>query len=200
MKLCENGIHFFKHLVFALDYFVKGNEVAEVEVGDYISDTFKACTNKCTIIRIIPYSELQSLIDNKNNSGDYNSKDRNSGNRNSGILNSGNRNSGNRNSGDYNSGYYNSGYYNSGNHNSGNGYRNFFCTKTKYFLFDIEVKSIPIQILDLNMDWFSLDQNQSYKESWSKCPENILNILKSIPEFKIPENQEKFFEITGIRL
>jgi len=141
------------------------------------------------------------------NSGNYNSGNYNSGNRNSGYYNSGNYNSGHRNSGYYNSGYHNSGNYNSGNYNSGDynsgncnsgdGYINYFCEKTKYFLFDIEVDNIPTKIKNLNMSWFNLD-NKTYKEAWLECPEEVLNTIKSIDV--IMENKEKFFNITGIRL
>ena len=92
---------------------------------------------------------------------------------------------------------YNSGDYNSGNCNSGDGYINYFCEKTKYFLFDIEVDNIPTKIKNLNMSWFNLD-NKTYKEAWLECPEEVLNTIKSIDV--IMENKEKFFNITGIRL
>ena len=131
------------------------------------------------------------------NSGYYNSGYCNSGNGNSGYCNSGNGNSGRYNSGNRNSGDYNSGDYNSGNCNSGGGYINYFCEKTKYFLFDIEVDEIPNQIKYLNMSWFNL-QNKTYKEAWAKCPKNILKTIKSIDV--IMENKEKFFHITGIQL
>jgi len=133
------------------------------------------------------------------NSGNYNSGYYNSGNCNSGNYNSGNYNSGGCNSGNYNSGYYNSGNYNSGGCNSGNGHLNYFCTKRKYFLFDIEVNKIPEKILNLDMSWFNLN-NKTYKEAWNECPIDIINILKSIPEFNIKENKIKFKEITGIDL
>jgi hypothetical protein len=146
------------------------------------------------------------------NSGNYNSGDYNSGNRNSGNRNSGNRNSGNYNSGNYNSGYRNSGYrnsgnrnsgnYNSGDYNSGNGYINYFCTKTRLFLFDIEVEEIPPSLLNLNMSWFKLEEKrkEGYLKAWSKCPVKILEIFRNIPEFQKEENKNKFKEITGISL
>jgi hypothetical protein len=164
------------------------------------------------------------------NSGDCNSGDKNSGNYNSGNYNSGNCNSGNYNSGNYNSGSYNSGYYNSGsynsgdynsgynnsgnnnsgnynsgyknsgNYNSGYGYQNYFCTETKYFLFDIEVPKDTIkQASNLDMSWFSLEE-KSYKEAWKSCPKEILKYLKSLPEFQTGEAKQKFKEITGLDL
>jgi len=133
------------------------------------------------------------------NSGGYNSGDCNSGSYNSGVYNSGVYNSGGYNSGSYNSGSYNSGVYNSGGYNSGS-YKNFFCTEKKLFLFDIEVRSIPTKILKLDMSWFSLEKNNTYKKAWEKCPKEIINILKSIPEFNIQKNKSKFKEITGIDL
>jgi hypothetical protein len=133
------------------------------------------------------------------NSGNYNSGDYNSGYYNSGYYNSGNRNSGDYNSGDYNSGHYNSGDYNSGDYNSGNGYHNYFCTRTKYFLFDIEVKEIPSKLRYLDMSWFSLE-NKSYKEAWKQCPMDILETLSNIPEFQTDEAKKKFTEITGLTL
>jgi len=159
------------------------------------------------------------------NSGNRNSGDRNSGYYNSGYYNSGNLNSGNLNSGNFNSGYCNSGYrnsgnrnsgnfnsgnFNSGNFNSGNGYINFFCTKKRYFLFDIEINEIPEKLKNLDMSWFIFDNNNNnnnnnnnkdnYIKTWGKCPNNILNILRKIPEFQIEENKIKFKEITGLDL
>jgi hypothetical protein len=138
------------------------------------------------------------------NSGYYNSGNRNSGHHNSGYYNSGdynsgNRNSGHHNSGNYNSGNHNSGNYNSGHHNSGDGYINYFCTKTRYFLFDVEINRIPPQLVNLDMSWFDLN-NKSYKDAWSMCPQHVLNVLRTIPEFNIPTNKAKFKEITGIDL
>jgi len=143
------------------------------------------------------------------NSGNYNSGDKNSGYKNSGYKNSGYKNSGNYNSGDNNSGYKNSGNnnsgdYNSGNYNSGDGYRDFFCTKTKYFLFDVEVKKETIDKFN-NIDmysWFELNESSidGYKKAWEKCPENVLDELKKIPQFKLKKNKAKFKEITGINL
>jgi PPE-repeat protein len=142
------------------------------------------------------------------NSGNYNSGNRNSGSCNLGDYNSGNRNSGNYNSGNYNSGGYNSGNsnlgdynsgnYNSGNYNLGNGYKSYFCTETKYFLFDIEVNIETIILLnDLNMSWFLLENN-SYKQAWKACPEELLNKLRKIPEFQTKSAKAKFKAITGI--
>ena len=150
------------------------------------------------------------------NSGNYNSGDRNSGNCNSGYYNSGHCNFGDYNSGDHNSGHYNSGDYNSGDfnsgdfnsgahnsghYNSGDGYRNFFCTKTRYFLFDTEV---PRQVIDKvmridMMSWFSLD-GRTYKEAWAECPADILDAFREIPEFQTDTAKRKFKEITGLSL
>jgi len=346
LELCENGIHFFRHLCFAVNYFGDQTRIFEIEViGDIIEDTCKACTNHIKIGRLIPKSEIEQKIDmnsntgkcnsgshnsgshnagnynsgnynsgshnsgNKNsgnynsgnynsgnensgdenlgnyNSGDYNSGNKNSGNKNSGNFNSGdgnsgdynsgdknlgwrnsgnfnsgnynssnynsgdensgNKNSGNKNSGDENSGNYNSGDYNSGDkntgnnnlghyntgdnnlghfntgnfntgnknsgnynlgsHNSGNcssgdGYHNYFCTETKYFLFDIEVSSKTIdKVKRINMDWFNRTK-KTYKEAWAECPEIVLNKFRSIPEFQTESAKKKFEEITGLKL
>ena len=220
LVMCANGFHFFEHLCFAVNYLESDNVICEVEaVGDVIQDSFKLCTNKLRIIRRVTKIELKKALDDNNNSGHYNSGYYNSGDHNSGYYNSGDRNSGYYNSGYYNSGYYNSGnhnsghcnsgdynsghcnsgHYNSGDYNSGDGYINFFCTKTRYFLFDIEVDAIPTQIRQLPMSWFNL-QNTDYKSAWAKCPTEVLDILKSIPEFELSENKAKFKEITGIDL
>jgi hypothetical protein len=153
----------------------------------------------------------------KNNSGhynfgDYNSGDRNSGNCNSGDSNTGDHNSGHCNSGHFNSGNFNfgnsnTGSYNSGNSNSGNfnsskfGYRNFFCTENKYFLFDKEVTQETIKKLNkiYPYRWFNLE-DKTYHEIWKNCPEETLNYLKSLPEFQTKEAVEKFKTITGIDL
>jgi len=44
------------------------------------------------------------------------------------------------------------------------------------------------------------DNDNDYKKAWSKCPDKILNILRSIPEFTVDVNKAKFKEITGIDL
>jgi hypothetical protein len=68
LKLCENGIHFFRHLAFAIDYLETGNAIAEIEVhGNIVEDTHKACTNDIKIVRIIPVEEIKAQIDEKNN-------------------------------------------------------------------------------------------------------------------------------------
>ena len=173
ISLCNNGIHFFRKedLCFGIDFFNFNNRktvFCEIEVlGDVISDTFKKCTNHIKVIKYIPEKEWKKTIDEKNNSG---------------YGNSGNRNSGNRNSGDC---------------NSGNGYINFFCTETKYFLFDKPVKCIPHSISNLNMLWFDLE-GKTYKEAWAKCPKSVIENLKKIPE--IMKNKKKFKEITGVSL
>ena len=199
-------------------------------LGDVVEDTFKKATNKLRVIRYIPKKEWQSTLDNKTNSGNSNSGyrnsgDRNSGNSNSGYRNSGDWNSGYSNSGDWNSGYSNSGDRNSGNRNSGNsnsgdrnwgdwnsgnsnsgdwnsgnGYRNYFCTETKYFLFDTEVTKETIeQIRYIDMSWFSVI-DCTYHEAWAKCPENVIDKFRSIPEFQTNEAKLKFKEITGLDL
>ena len=196
--LCQNGIHFFRHMVFAINFFENGNPIWEVEsLGNVQEDTEKCMTTKIKIIRKLTNKDIISIIDDTNNSGNMNS-----GNRNSGDWNSGDMNSGNMNSGDMNSGDWNSGDWNSGNFNSSNGYKNYFCTNTKYFLFDIEVKEIPKDIKYLDMDWFELEEKgvEGYKKAWSKCPEDVLKKLKSIPEFKLAKNKKKFLDITGIKI
>ena len=212
LKLRKNGLHFFRHYCFAIDYLEKDNVICKVEsLGDVIEDTEKCVTNKLKILEI-EYSE--EVDDHRNsghynsgnrnsgdyNSGDYNSGDCNSGNYNSGNRNSGNRNSGNRNSGDCNSGNRNSGdcnsgYCNSGDCNSGSGYRNFFCTDTRYFLFDIECsKKEAKKCYSLDMTWFDL--SKGYKKAWSKCPKKVLDEIKKLKNF----NADKFYEITGIEV
>ena len=260
LKLCKNGFHFFEHLCFAINYLEQDNVIYEIIAhGNIEKDAFKLCTDDIEILKKISKKEINSIINNNDNSGKYNSGDYNTGDYNSGNGNAGNRNTGNRNAGNYNSGScntgkynsgscnaghyntgscnagndnagnynsgryntgnrnaghrntgnrnaghhntgnYNSGDYNAGSYNSGNGYLNFFCTKTKYFLFDIEINDIPKELKNLNMNWFDLD-NKTYKEAWANCPKKILNILKHIPEFNIKENKIKFKEITGIDL
>ena len=175
IELCGNGFHFYisNNFVFGINLFGDKTCFCEVEaLGNIKSDTEKCVTNKIKIIRLIPMSEWKKQLKNNYNSGNYNSGNRNSG-------------------------YCNSGYCNSGNYNSGDGYINYFCEKTKYFLFDIEVDNIPTKIKNLNMSWFNLD-NKTYKEAWLECPEEVLNTIKSIDV--IMENKEKFFNITGIKL
>ena len=226
--LCKNGFHFFreKDLCFGINFF-EDHPTAFCEIdalGKIVHDNHKYATNKIKILRRIPKKEWQKKIKNKSNAGDFNggkhnSGDQNSGDYNSGDLNSGDfnsrhYNSGDRNSGSHNSGYcnsgdhnsggcnsgnYNSGDYNSGDFNSGNGYINCFCTQTRYFLFDIEVKTIRPEILSFDMRWFNL-QGKKYKEAWQQCPHDILLKLWYIPEFRKPKNQKKFQEITGINL
>lgn len=143
------------------------------------------------------------------NTGNFNTGDRNAGYKNTGNFNtgdfncgyrnSGSDNSGHKNSGNFNSGNCNSGDYNAGNFNSGNGYHNYFCRETKYFLFDIEVKKIPEKLKNLFLPWF--DPNGcTYKDAWLNCPKEILDILRSIPEFKTDNAKEIFKEITGLEL
>ena len=138
------------------------------------------------------------MSDNKNNSGHCNS-----GNRNSGDYNSGDYNSGNYNNGNHNSGDYNNGDYNSGNFNSGDGYRNYFCTKTRYFLFDTEVSENTNQKVDLIFremySWFNLE-DKTYKEAWKSCPKETLSQLAKLPEFQTKSARKKFKEITGLAL
>jgi hypothetical protein len=50
------------------------------------------------------------------------------------------------------------------------------------------------------MEWFSLEGGVSYKQAWSKCPDEVLEVLRSIPEFNLPENKAKFKSITGLDL
>jgi hypothetical protein len=84
---------------------------------------------------------------------------------------------------------------NSGDRNSGNGYRNYFCTRTRYFLFDEEVEKIPDEIKNLDFSWFFLEkEDNAYKNAWSKCPVEIIKKIMSIKEF----DKKKFYEITGI--
>jgi hypothetical protein len=272
--LCKNGIHFFRHYCFALDYLQQGNVILKIEsIGEVQEDTEKCVTNKIKILEL----DYKEDVDDKNNtgngntgngntgnrntgnrnsgdknsghwnsgdrnsgdwnsghcnsgdknsgngnsgdwnSGDWNSGDKNSGDRNSGDWNSGDWNTGNGNSGDWNSGHWNSGNGNTGNGNSGdknsghwnsghcnsgdknsgdfnscNGYRNFFCTQTRYFLFDIEcTEEEAMEARFLDTSWFDL--TNGYKEAWRKCPEEVLDQIKKLKNF----NADKFFEITG---
>jgi hypothetical protein len=144
------------------------------------------------------------------NSGDYNSGDCNSGDCNSGNCNSGYRNSGNYNSGDRNSGYYNSGNRNSGNrnsgdcnsgyYNSGNGYRNYFCTKTRFFLFDLEVDEGVVEKVKDILQLKNFDLSDGYKAAWAKIPKKMIDRLFDIPEFQTDEAKRKFTEITGLEV
>ena len=214
-ELCKNGLHFFRHYCFAIDYLDRGNIICKVRsLGEVEEDTEKCVTNKLEILAV----EYTEDVDGNRNSGNYNSGDRNSGNcnsgyRNSGDCNSGNCNSGNYNSGyrnsgncnsgyynsgDYNSGYYNSGYRNSGNCNSGdcnsgNGYINSFCTETRYFLYDVECSREEWEsVQDLDMSWFDL--SNGYKKAWEKAPKEVIKKIKSLKNF----DAKKFKEITGL--
>lgn len=286
--LCKNGIHFFRHYCFALDYLEEGNSICKIEsLGDVQEDTEKCVTNKIKILEI----GCKEEVDNNSNSGDknsgkwnsgdknsgnwnsgkgnsgdrnsgygnsgkmnsgnwnsgdensgernsgkwnsgdgnsgkvnsgnYNSGDRNSGKMNSGYWNSGDENSGDGNSGNKNSGYKNSGnknsgYWNSGNgnsgdgnsgncnsgdrnsgdFNSGNGYRNYFCTQKKYFLFDKECSEEDVEVLNnLDMSWFDLN-DKTYKKAWKSCPESVLKKIQKLKNF----NSDRFYEITGIKV
>ena len=96
-----------------------------------------------------------------------------------------------------NSGNWNPGNFNSGDYNSGNGYRNFFCTDQKWFLFGEEVSEDVIEkIYQISMDWFSLE-DKGYKEAWTDCPDEVLEEFSKIPEFQTEEARKQFFEITG---
>ncbi len=228
-KLCGNGFHFYKSkdFIFGIDLFGEDSTFfVEIEpLSTIISDTEKCVCTKIKILRYVPIKEWHKLLDNKSNSGDYNSGDynsgdynsgyRNSGDRNSGYRNSGYRNSGNHNSGNHNSGYRNSGdrnsgdcnsgdcnsgNHNSGDYNSGDGYRNYFCTQTKYFLFDIEVEKETIdKTAKIDISWFTLE-NKTYKQAWDSCPNEVLDQFRNIPEFQTKKAKEKFLKITGLIL
>lgn len=102
---------------------------------------------------------------------------------------------GNYNSGDRNSGHCNAGYHNSGDYNAGDGYKNFFCTKTRYFLFDIEcTEKEAFKSRTLDMSWFDL--SEGYKEAWKKCPKEVLKEIKELKNF----NKDKFKEISGLSI
>jgi hypothetical protein len=182
--LCKNGIHFFRHYCFALDYLQQGNVILKIEsIGEVQEDTEKCVTNKIKILEL----DYKEDVDDKNNTGNGNTGNGNTGNR-----NTGNRNSGDKNSGHWNSGHCNSGDKNSGDFNSCNGYRNFFCTQTRYFLFDIEcTEEEAMEARFLDTSWFDL--TNGYKEAWRKCPEEVLDQIKKLKNF----NADKFFEITG---
>ena len=173
-ELCENGLHFFRFFCFAIDYLEKDNVICKIEsLGDVQEDTEKCVTNKLKILNIEYIDDHD--IDNNSNSG--------------------NGNSGNGNSGYGNSGDGNSGYRNSGNWNSGDGYNNYFCTETKYFLFDTKcTKEERNEVFELDMSWFDL-QDKTYKEAWEECPKEVIEQIKKLKNF----NADKFFEITGIK-
>lgn len=60
--LCENGIHFFRHYCFALDYLEAGNAILKVEsFGDVQEDTEKCVTNKIKIIEL----DYEEEVDDK---------------------------------------------------------------------------------------------------------------------------------------
>ena len=155
-KLCVNGLHFFRHYCFALDYLQEGNVILKIEtMGEVEEDTEKCVTNRLTVLAV-EYQE----VDCDKNSGDGNS-----------------------------------GSENSGNWNSGNGYRNYFCTDSRFFLFDVEcTKEEAQQAQYIDMSWLDLT-NKTYKEAWKQCPQGVLKKIKQLKNF----NSEKFFEITGIK-
>ena len=73
---------------------------------------------------------------------------------------------------------------------------NFFCTKSKYFLFDVEIVQIPDILKTISLDWFN--PALGYKKAWKNCPKEFLDKLRTIPEFQLEENKKKFKEITGL--
>ena len=214
--LCKEGFHFCKKLSDCFSYyqFASNNKVALIRFsGNTIHGNDKSVTDRIEIIREISWHEVLDLVNlgknnsgfnntGNDNSGHFNSGNDNSGDFNSGYRNSGYKNSGNDNSGNFNSGNFNSGHFNSGNYNSSeNGYQNYFCTESKYFLFDIEVSRETINKLSkiYSYDWFDL-KNKSYYDAWKECPEKTLKYLKSLPEFQTLEAIEKFKIITNIDL
>ena len=141
-------------------------------------------------------------------------------NRNSGDRNSGYSNSGDSNSGDRNSGYWNSGNSNSGDSNSGTVIGS-FCSDKIYYLFNKLCSEEEYkQQFNISMSWFTLcewiDESQmtvkekkeyhnykvtsgylktiDYKKAWKKCPKNVLDKIKKLPNF----NKKVFKDITGL--
>lgn len=197
IKLCQNGFHFCKDLVLTLEYYpvqknITENKYAEVEIlGDVIWEDVighKGVTNKIRIVRVLSDKEVEKLVDQKQNSGDYNS----------GYGNSGDYNSGNGNSGDKNSGNYNSGNWNASSNESG-----FFNSRQDKFV-RVFNKMISRDYWDNAYKpmflGFNLLEDKSYKESfqaaWDQAdPDDRIKII-DLPGF----DAEVFYEISGIDL
>lgn len=161
------------------------------------------------------------------NSGDGNSGDWNSGAENSGKWNSGNGNLGHNNSGHNNLGHQNSGDWNSGVGNSGvfcteEPKIKIFDVQSDMTLFEwrsTKASQILRQNFKQNIWICSEDMTEeekkqhlshkttggylktfSYKEAWGNLWNNLSDkekeVIKNIPNF----NEEKFEEITGIRV
>ena len=162
------------------------------------------------------------------NSGDWNSGHSNSGNRNSGDRNSGDWNSGHSNSGNWNSGNWNSGDWNktsfvAGCFNTEHHKLNFFDKETdvtfeewrrsdaSYLLNQIDFRPTKWIYLEDMIDkekeqhpehettggYLKIrDNTDCCVEWWNGLSERNKEIIRNIPNF----DEDKFFEITGIRV
>lgn len=185
LEMCKNGFHFCKNIVDTVAYGYQlgdDNIYCKVEaIGTVHKMGTKYCTDEIKIIEVVPWSEIERILDNKINSGF----------RNSGLYNSGNHNSGNHNSGNYNSGYYNSGHYNSGSYNSGDynsGHYNSGSCNSGYFnsneptvrLFNKDSGLTYDEFFNLGIGFNRLEQSK--------------DVIKSLPGY----DPEIFLQCTGI--
>lgn len=122
------GFHFCENLIDCLEFYdLKGDgRYAEVEATGLIDNCKERyCTNKITIVREIPLSEVLRIANTGTgnygygNTGDYNSGNDNSGRSNYGYKNIGSWNQGHSNYGDENYGDNNLGNSNYGSNNKG---------------------------------------------------------------------------------
>ena len=176
IELGKRGFHFFRHLVFAINYFDKDNDIYEVRAnGKIIEDTEKLVTRDLEIIRKIPKREIKKLIDTNRNSGDWNSGD----------TNSGNMNSGNMNSTDFSSGVFNSQEQKILIFNKPSSF-----TMTKWIRTDAHYITSRFELLD----------GKTYKESWvalwGKLTDEEKKIVMAIENF----DPVVFAEITGVEV
>ena len=199
-KCCTNKIHIIRELTWH-------------EVLDLVN-TGKDCTGFCN---------SGDCNSGNRNSGNRNSGDCNSGNRNSGDWNSGNRNSGNRNSGNRNSGDWNKSSNCVGCFNTVNQPILFF-DKPTHMTFEEWRSSDAYWLMNgidfIPTEWiYSEDMSDEEKKAhpehevtggylkkrdntdccikwWKGLSEREKNIIKQIPNF----DEEKFFEITGIKV
>ncbi len=94
IKICGSGFHACLRMADCFNYysFDSSNRVFEVEVGNFIEDGDKICTDKIEFIKEFTWHEVLNLCnsgkDNTglNNTGDWNTGYSNTGNRNTGIF------------------------------------------------------------------------------------------------------------------
>ena len=191
LVMCQHGFHFCEKLEDCFNYYeaVTWNRIAEVEaLGKVITDGNKSCTNKIRIIKALSFNELKSV----NGSDGVNRSDGVNGSY--GILNSfgvdnalflankkrtygifGKKVSEQR---------FNEVY--GALQNKLNGWKPTFNNlKSLYVKYGSDWKLTPIPRAE----------EISKEEAWSSMPKEVVDYVKSLPEY----NAEMFFEITGRR-